>query len=254
MGGTVSSPAGPTLTSLAQNSYQYEDLLVRSRDPYAHAKYQVILRYLDHSRPLRILNAGCGSGDLSFLLAARGHVVTGIDPGAEYVALARERSAEGAGRCTFDVASIETFETPEAFDCVIATDVLEHIEDDRAAYRKLARLTRGSGPLIITVPAGPWLFGYHDEQLGHYRRYTRASLRALAETASTVEDIRYFGVCLVPVCLWFSRWRRIPYPVAESGDTSARPLTAPLLRAVLAAERRLRPPLGTSLLMKARPR
>lgn len=241
------SPAAPL------NPYQYEDLLVRARDPYAHAKYQVILGYLGQAPPLRILNAGCGSGDLSFLLAALGHSVVGIDPGAEYIDLARSRSAEGRS-CTFEVASIEEYEAAERFDCVIATDVLEHIEDDRAAYRKLVHLVRPSGLIVITVPAGQWMFGYHDEQLGHFRRYSRRSLRALAETASTVEDVRYFGVCLIPVCLWYSRWMRRPYPVAESGDTEARPLTAPILRAVLAAERRMRPPVGTSLILKARPR
>jgi 2-polyprenyl-3-methyl-5-hydroxy-6-metoxy-1,4-benzoquinol methylase len=201
-----------------------------------------------------VLNAGCGSGDLSFLLAALGHTVVGIDPGREYIELARQRGAEGQGRCTFDVASIEEFESADPFDCVIATDVLEHIEDDRTAFRKLAALVRASGRLVITVPAGQWLFGYHDEQLGHYRRYSRRSLRTLAETACVVEDVRYFGVCLIPVCLWYSRWLRRPYPVAESGDTAARPLLAPLLHGVLAAERRLRPPLGTSLILEGRPR
>jgi 2-polyprenyl-3-methyl-5-hydroxy-6-metoxy-1,4-benzoquinol methylase len=241
------------LSSTTANPYQYEDLLVRSRDPYAHAKYQIILGSLDHTRPLRLLNAGCGSGDLSFLLAALGHTVVGIDPGPEYIQLARGRSAEG-GRCTFEVASIEDYASAEPFDCVIATDVLEHIEDDRTAFRRLAGLVRPSGRIVITVPAGQWLFGYHDEQLGHFRRYSKGTLRALAETASTVENVRYFGVCLIPVCLWYSRWMRRPYPVAESADTRARPLTAPLLRGVLALERRMRPPLGTSLILRARPR
>ncbi|HET9317425.1 MAG TPA: class I SAM-dependent methyltransferase, partial [Vicinamibacteria bacterium] len=235
------------------NAYQYQDLLVRGRDPYAHAKYQVILGHLGQASPQRILNAGCGSGDLSFLLGALGHEVVGIDPGSAYIDLARSRAAEGPG-CTFEVASIESYEPAKPFDCVIATDVLEHIEDDHAAYRKLVRLVSPSGLIVLTVPAGQWLFGYHDEQLGHFRRYSRRSLRALAETASTVEDVRYFGVCLVPVCLWYSRWMRRPYPVAESADTRARPLTAPILRAVLAAERRMRPPTGTSLILKARPR
>jgi SAM-dependent methyltransferase len=203
---------------------------------------------------MRILNAGCGSGDLSFLLAARGHSVVGIDPGHDYIELARRRAPEAGGRCTFSVASIEDFESAEPFDCVIATDVLEHIDDDRAAFRKLTALVRPSGLLVITVPAGQWLFGYHDEQLGHYRRYSRRSLLAVTETACRVEDVRYFGVFLIPVCLWYSRLRRRPYPVAEAVDTSARPLRARVLHGILAAERRLRPPLGTSLILTGRPR
>jgi SAM-dependent methyltransferase len=198
------------------------------------------------------LNAGCGVGDLSFLLAGRGHTVVGIDPGAECIALAIQRQ-EGDGRCTFHVSTIDDYHS-EPFDCVIAVDVLEHIEDDRAALRKLASLLRPSGLLVLTVPAGQWLYGYHDEQLGHHRRYSRGSLRKLAETAALVDDVRYFGFSLIPVCFLYSRLLRRPYPVAESGDTSARPLVAHVLRGVLAAERRLRPPLGTSLILKGRPR
>jgi SAM-dependent methyltransferase len=186
-------------------------------------------------------------------MARRGHTVVGIDPGPECIALAMQRQAEGEGRCTFHVSTIEDY-TSDPFDCVIAVDVLEHIEDDRAALRKMASLVQPSGLLVITVPAGQWLFGYHDEQLGHHRRYSRQSLRALVETAVLVDDVRYFGMSLIPVCLLYSRLLRRPYPVAESGDASASPLLAPVLRGVLAAERRLRPPLGTSLILKGRPR
>ena len=46
--------------------------------------------------------------------------------------------------------------------------------------------------MLVTVPAGPWLFGYHDEQLGHYRRYTKGTLRRLAGTLRG-RALRYFG-------------------------------------------------------------
>ena len=67
-------------------------------------------------------------------------------------------------------SSIEDFQTDRPFDCVVSTDVLEHIEDDRAAFQKLVDLVAPGGLVIITVPAGQWLFGYHDEQIGHFRR------------------------------------------------------------------------------------
>ena len=89
--------------------------------------------------------------------------------------------------------------------------MLEHIADDRAAFAGLVGLVRPGGLVLLTVPAGPWLFGYHDEQLGHFRRYTRSSLRRLVAGACTVDALRYFGFSLVPVCYLYSKLLRRPY-------------------------------------------
>jgi len=229
------------------NQAQYDDLSVKSKDLYAQTKYDILLGFLRGRPPLRILNAGCGSGELSFRLAAQGHHVLGIDPEPAYVRLARRGTA---GRCTFAVSSIEDYDGPRDFDCVIATDVLEHIADDQAAFTRLVGLARPGGQILLTVPAGQWLFGYHDEQLGHFRRYSRASLRRLVEGHCAVEEVRYFGASLIPVCLMYSKLLRRPYPVAEVGDAARRPLGSWLLRALLWADRRLPLPLGTSLLLK----
>ena len=61
------------------NQYQYDDLKSRDNDFYAQIKYDLILDLL-RDRRMSILNAGCGAGDLSFLLSKFGHTVTGIDP------------------------------------------------------------------------------------------------------------------------------------------------------------------------------
>ena len=160
------------------NQAQYDDFLAKSGDVYAQSKYRVLLRWMSGRGRLRVLNAGCGSGELSCLLAAAGHQVVGIDPGAEYIELARERAGDRFPDSEFIVSSIEDFAGPGGFDAVISTDVLEHIEDDRTAFAKLAQLTRPGGLVLIAVPAGQWLFGFHDEQLGHFRRYSKSTLRA----------------------------------------------------------------------------
>ena len=221
----------------------------RSKDPYAAAKYSVIERYLSPRKRLRILNAGCGSGELSFRLAAAGHDVVGIDPASEYVTLA-ERGAHAIGlqRCSFEVSTIESFTAREPFDCVVATDVLEHIEDDRTAFDRLVDLVKPGAPVVITVPAMQSLFGFHDEQLGHYRRYSKTTLRRLMERRCTMQFVRYFGASLIPVCLLYSRILRRAYPVAESGDSQRSPLLAPVLQSVLTLESRIPAPLGISLI------
>jgi SAM-dependent methyltransferase len=233
------------------NHAQYADLERRPVDPYADAKYRILLRQVAGRPPLRVLDVGCGAGDFCARLAAAGHDVTGLDAEPRHVELARERQrAQGGPPCRFEVGTIEAYRADEPFDCVLAVDVLEHIEDDRAAFRGLVGSLRPGGLVLVTVPAGPWLFGSHDERLGHVRRYTRASLRRCAETACRVEWIRHFGASLVPVALLYSRILRRDYPVAEVGDPARRGLAGAALRALLAVEERRAAPVGTSLILR----
>ena len=58
-------------------------------------------------------------------------------------------------------------------------EVLEHVEDDLAGLREVARVVRPGGIVAISVPANPAWFGPSDEWAGHFRRYTRAALLEL---------------------------------------------------------------------------
>jgi 2-polyprenyl-3-methyl-5-hydroxy-6-metoxy-1,4-benzoquinol methylase len=235
------------------NQCQYEDFLVKSEDVYANTKYEIMLEWLRGRNRLKVLNAGCGSGELSLLLASKGHEVVGIDPGEEYIQLARSRAADRFPNCRFVLSSIENYTGPADFDVAISTDVLEHIQDDRTAFDCLARLVRPGGQILIAVPAGQWLFGYHDEKLGHYRRYSARSVRQLAAETCLLERVRYFGCSLIPVCLLYSRWLRKPYPVAQMGENK-QSLISRILNGLLALERRVHLPFGTSVLLCAKRR
>jgi SAM-dependent methyltransferase len=145
----------------------------------------------------RILDAGCGSGRNMIELARHG-TVTGVELSATSVALARERSAgeviEGSVlEMPFDSAS---------FDLAVSLDVIEHLQDDLAALRELRRVVAPGGALLITVPAYQWLWSGHDEINHHHRRYTRRSLRRVAERAGW-ETVRttYFNSLLLPVAI-----------------------------------------------------
>lgn len=69
------------------------------------------------------------------------------------------------------------------FDLVLALDVAEHVEDDVSFLASIAARLAPGGLLAFTVPAWPALYSDHDRALGHYRRYTHASARALLEGA-----------------------------------------------------------------------
>ena len=88
---------------------------------------------------------------------------------------------------------------PEPFDLVAAFDVIEHVDDDAGAVAALRDLTRPGGFLVTTVPACPWMWGRHDEQHHHKRRYTLPAYRALLERAGLkVRKATHFNTLLLP--------------------------------------------------------
>lgn len=235
------------------NISQYQDLLIRPDDPYANAKYEIILDYLKKKSVKTVLNAGCGSGELSLILAQSGYDVTGIDAEGKYIALARQNAKKiNAKNCHFVVSKIEKYKPNHQFDSVIATDVLEHIANDRKAFKSLAQLTKEDGLTIITVPAGQYLFGLHDKRLGHFRRYSRNSLENIVPKELKVNQIRYFGFLLIPAAFLLSHLLQVSYPITQSGQATKNPRLVRLAsRFGFFIEKKVRFPLGTSLLLFA---
>jgi len=68
----------------------------------------------------------------------------------------------------------------ELFDGILYMDVLEHIEADADELARAATHLKPNGSLVILAPALPWLFTPFDAAIGHYRRYTKSSLRSIA--------------------------------------------------------------------------
>jgi SAM-dependent methyltransferase len=95
------------------------------------------------------------------------------------------------------------------FDLVMATDVWEHIEDDRTVATETARVLRPGGRLLVAVPCSMKLWSGHDVALGHHRRYERDQLAALVTGAGlVVDDLWSWNVLLRPVVRARRRGRR----------------------------------------------
>ncbi len=178
-----------------QQTFQAED-----RHWWYRGRRTVLERVLDGlalGEPLRILDAGCGSGRNMVDLARRG-TVTGVELSQPSVEKARER---GCG----EVVEGSVLEMPFAdasFDLAVSLDVIEHLEDDLGALRELRRVVAPGGALLVTVPAYGWLWSGHDEINHHQRRYTMRSLRAVAEQAGWREErTSYFNSLLLPVAI-----------------------------------------------------
>lgn len=66
-------------------------------------------------------------------------------------------------------------------DAALATDVIEHIPDDRSALKEIHRILDDDGVALITVPAFEVLWSKHDEVNGHLRRYRKRQLTELLQ-------------------------------------------------------------------------
>lgn len=140
----------------------------------------------------RLLDLGCGGGRHAFEAARRGAHVVALDAGASEIDDVRAVFAAMVEAGELDETAVALalrgdarrlpFED-EAFDRIIASEVLEHIHEDTDAMAELARVLRPGGVLAATVPRfGPeavnWALSrqYHDVPGGHVRIYRRSVL------------------------------------------------------------------------------
>jgi SAM-dependent methyltransferase len=225
-----------------------------AEDDFRAAALEALLAdRLDPARP--VLDVGCGAAGLVVALQRRGFDCRGFDDAEEMLALGRERLT-AAG---LDPGLIEQRPLADAAQALagsvvqaVCSDVIEHIEDDRAAVAHLRTLLSPGGRLVLTVPAMPSLYGPKDVRLGHHRRYTRDALRALfTDDAWEVTGLRSWNLLGVPVT-WFAvkvRRRAVDESVRTGGGSSA--LGRALRWWFRSVENRVRPPTGLTLVLEA---
>lgn len=140
----------------------------------------------------KILDIGSGTGNNIDIIARFGQLrAVDSDPRALAAAQKQKRSIE-----LFD---IETEDIKGRFSAITMFDVLEHLRDDGLAVKKVQQALEPGGCFLLTVPAWPWLFGGHDRAAGHYRRYTRAQLRAkLKQNGFSEIKLYYWNIVLFP--------------------------------------------------------
>jgi SAM-dependent methyltransferase len=202
-------------------------------------------------RPVRLLELGCGSGNVLAALGEFGEAV-GMEAHQDLTAAARAAGLDvRVGRLPDDLGV-----APGWAEVVLLLDVIEHVDDDVAALCAAHAAVGEGGLLVVTVPAYQWLWSGHDEVLGHRRRYTAAGLCAVVERAGfAVVRVSYFNTLLFPLLAAVRGWKRVR---GDRGHDLRRP-SAPLnrlLERVFAFERHLVPrvplPFGASLLLIGR--
>ncbi|MGA9747020.1 MAG: methyltransferase domain-containing protein [Nocardioides sp.] len=151
----------------------------------------------------RVLDMGCGAGRHSFEMFRRGGDVVAFDQDGDELAGvldlfgAMREAGEVPADADADIKQGDALEMPFAdgeFDRVVASEVLEHIPDDRTAIAELVRVLRPGGTMAVTVPR--WLpekvcwtlsDAYHEVEGGHVRIYTGRELVGKLEAAGLVQ-------------------------------------------------------------------
>jgi len=202
----------------------------------------------------RTVEVGAGLGTVSLAIAEQhpGTTVLALEPAANVFPRSSERLA-GHTRITLrqatsgDVLVEGNF---EPFDTAVYVNVLEHIEDDAGELDVARQLLAPGGHLCLFVPAMPSLYSKIDHKSGHFRRYTKSTLRDKVEQAGfIIELLDYTDVASV-----FPYWLMYRVLGVESlgsgSNTIYDKVIVPISRGVQRAL--VHPPLGKNLILVAR--
>lgn len=156
----------------------------------------------DFPKESKILDIGCSSGILLNDLIAVGFKkenLYGIDISEPAIVNCH---ANGLNNCY--VMDAQNITIPQKFDILIASDCLEHLEDDKKALHNWNELLNDNGYLFVFVPAFMSLWSHHDVVNMHHRRYKRAELKTkLLNEGFNIKKSSYWNFSLFsPVYLF----------------------------------------------------
>jgi SAM-dependent methyltransferase len=184
-------PSGEFYDRLWRDSW----LVLHQVGPMTRTRYRLVLRLLrGQIEPGdKLLDAGCGSGGL--LAQIQGAFPCVRLFASDYSGEALRALPRGLCEGTFP-GSLEDPELlrGQAFDVILCSEVLEHLEDPQAAVRHMSAALVPGGRMVITVPHRWEYWGPQDEFAGHRRRFERAELVDLVRSHGlVVRHVRVWG-------------------------------------------------------------
>jgi SAM-dependent methyltransferase len=161
------------------------------------------LGFLTHRHTL--LDVGAGTGLFAEEMSQHLSVIA-LDPDANALGLLKQRR-----EIITSAGSAETLPLADnSVHILTALDVVEHLDDDKAALREFTRVVRPGGLVIITVPAFMSLWSEWDDALHHRRRYTFAQLTCAWQGlnlqvvhSSYINTLAFFPIYL------YRQWRNL---------------------------------------------
>jgi len=146
---------------------------------------------------LKILDFGCGVGINTKMLSEFGSV-TCFDQSSEAIKYLKKKFNNDQKILVEN--NLENCN--ELFDLIVASDVLEHIENDEKEIKKLHKLLKPNGFFLATVPAYQFLFSVKDIKLHHKRRYNLSNFKNLILPFFNKIKLSYYNFFLfLPITL-----------------------------------------------------
>jgi SAM-dependent methyltransferase len=150
-----------------------------------HMYFKARLRRL---RPGFFVEVGFGRGELSNILLEHGWSGIGFDLNPESHTRSRSINSKFIETGRFETRQADWLEVeagPKKADMIISCMVLEHLDERNEAryFEKCKRELSSDGLMVLLVPAGEQYWGIEDEIAGHYRRYTRDTLKTKLQTS-----------------------------------------------------------------------
>jgi 2-polyprenyl-3-methyl-5-hydroxy-6-metoxy-1,4-benzoquinol methylase len=216
--------------------------------------FKSIIFALQLAEDASILEVGTSTGTNLRMLRDSGYRnVRGLDLYEEAI---RWCEIKGLGQVDKgDVCHIPANEN--SYDLVLATDIIEHVDDDVQALREIRRVLKPDAKALITVPAFQSLWGLQDIVSHHKRRYTRKELeKKLLQSGMTIDMSFYFNYLLF-LPIWVARQCiRLLKPQLQSENELNSPFINHVLIKLFALDVKtapwVNPPFGVSLLMVVR--
>ena len=182
---TREAPPAAALDTVGEQTLE----IFQENDGYSNFLWESLLALSDAPLRGRILEVGCGIGNLTRLLLKEEPVtfVHAIDLDATYTDRVRRELPDE--RLTLSATSAEEFCPSEyqgeghGFDRIVCINVLEHIEDHLRVLTNFRRLLCPGGLALMLVPAHPSLYCDIDRGLSHFRRYGRGDFAELAKSS-----------------------------------------------------------------------
>jgi hypothetical protein len=135
------------------------------------------------------IGAGIG-GNYDFLVNKSG-TLTLIEPDSFFCENYLRYFAVDDSRIKVICGKLQNLSSEITFDAIYYIDVLEHIYDDKAELTLAISHLSTNGSIYIVVPAFDFLFSEFDRSVGHFRRYTKKSIKKILPSNCEINKVMY---------------------------------------------------------------
>lgn len=202
------------------------------RDARKRPFFELLAR-VDVASPARVADLGCGTGDLTRVLAERwpGAGVTGVDSSEAMVAAAAQHALPG--RLRFELADLARWAPAEPLDVLLSNAALHWLPDHPALLKRLAGMLAPGGVLAFQVPAN--FDAPSHRRIDELREHPRFAAKLAGVLQGHAETLAAYEGHLADLGLAVDAWETSYLHVLPGEDAVLQWLLGTTLRPVLAA-------------------